>query len=164
MKKATKTPEPDTQSNVVPLRPAKVAKRESEEKWGKEVMDVGYCIVPSLLFRAQKRLGLSGMQLVTVLQLSEFWWKSKRLPFPKKETVATRMGISEKQLQRLTKQLEDAGYIKRLVRKNYRGQTSNAIDFSGLVKKLRELAPEFAQAKEAARKVEQRGGLRAQAG
>lgn len=124
-------------------------------------MDVGYCIVPAVLFRAQARLGLSGMQLVLILQLHEYWWKSDQLPFPKKETLAKRMGISEKQVQRLTKQLEVAGYIKRIVRKNYRGQTSNGIDFTGLVKKLKELAPEFMQAKHAARKVERRGGLKA---
>jgi DNA-binding MarR family transcriptional regulator len=161
VKRPTKIPDADTQSNVVPLRPASVAKRESEAKWGKNVMDAGYCIVPAVLFRAQARLGLSGMQLVLLLQLHEYWWKSEQLPFPKKETLVKRMGISEKQVQRLTKQLEDAGYIKRIVRKNYRGQTSNRIEFTGLVKKLKELAPEFTLARQAGRKVEQRGGLKA---
>jgi hypothetical protein len=40
------------------------------------------------------------------------------------------------------------------------GQTSNAYDLSGLVSKLQALAPEFAAAAEAKRKVERRGGLK----
>lgn len=166
MKAPPKESQTDPESNVIPMPPrtAKATKRESEAKWGKEVMDIGYCILPSLLLRAQARLGLSGQQLVLLMQLYEHWWKNDKLPYPKKETLATRMGISAKQVQRLTQQLEKAGYIQRKRRSTYRGQTSNAIDFSGLVKRLKELAPEFASVKAAARKVETRGaGLKAKA-
>lgn len=165
MKTPAKTPKAEAASNVIamPSRADKGAKRESEAKWGKEVMDVGYCIVPSVLLRAQARLGLSGQQLVLLLQLYEHWWKNDKLPYPKKDTLATRMGISAKQVQRLTQQLEKAGYIQRRRRSTYRGQTSNAIDFSGLVKRLKELAPEFATARSATRKVEARGGLKVKA-
>ena len=36
-------------AEVVPLRPA----RASDAKWGKSVMELGFCVVPSLLLRAQ---------------------------------------------------------------------------------------------------------------
>src|SRR5260221_13856977 len=42
-------------AEVIPLRPAK-AKKASERKWGKAVMDFGFCIIPSLLLRGQARL------------------------------------------------------------------------------------------------------------
>ena len=45
--------------NVVRLRPEKDTERASEKKWGKEVIALGFCIVPSLLLRAQNRLGLN---------------------------------------------------------------------------------------------------------
>lgn len=155
--KSASKPAPD---NVVPLRKSKAVKLQSEAKWGAEVMDQGHCIVPSLVFRAQRRLGLSGMQLAVLLQLASFWWENDKLPFPKKGTLAERLNVSEKQIQRIVKELEQAGLVARHTRKNHRGQQSNFYDLSGLVAKLKELAPEFARAKDASRKVEQRGGLR----
>jgi hypothetical protein len=44
------------------------------------------------------------------------------------------------------------------------GRTSNGYDLSGLVEKLNELAPEFAAAAAAKRKVERRVGLKAHDG
>lgn len=152
------TPVP-TLTNVVPLRPKKTQKLRSEDKWGKPVIDQGFCIIPALLFRAQRRLGLSATQLALILQLSEFWWYDGKLPWPKKETVADRMNISEKQVQRLVRDLEKRGYVTRVRRVTRHGQTSNAYDLSGLVAKLQALAPEFAEAQAAKRKVE-RPGLR----
>lgn len=147
-------------TNVVPLRPTKALKRRSEAKWGTSVMAQGYCIIPALLFRAQRRLGLSATQLALILQIAEFWWEDGRLPWPKKETVADRLNITEKQVQRLVRDLEIRGYLKRVTRMTSHGQSSNAYDFSGLVAKLQELAPEFAEAAAAKRKVERRGDLR----
>jgi hypothetical protein len=87
--------------NVVPPRPKKsAAMRASEKKWGKEVMNRGFTIVPSLLFRAQRRLGLNPTQLAVLLQLADFWWHEERMPFPSKDTLSQRLGLSPRQLQR----------------------------------------------------------------
>ena len=160
MSDSTSTTSPPVASNVVPLRPTKAQKRRSEAKWGTAVIAQGYCIIPALLFRAQRRLGLSATQLALILQIAEFWWDDGKLPWPKKETVAHRLNISEKQVQRLVRDLETRGYMARQRRVTRHGQTSNAYDLSGLVAKLQELAPEFAAAAEAKRKVERPGGLR----
>jgi predicted transcriptional regulator len=165
--------DPKTESaKVVPFPPsasappppvaksAREAKLRSEKKWGVEVMSVGFCILPSLLFRAQHRLGLKSTHLAVILQLAEFWWHDDKLPFPKKQTIAERMGLKEKQVQRLIAELQQRGYVERKVRKTPHGQTSNEYDLSGLVKKLQELAPEFIEAAAAKRKAERRGGLR----
>jgi hypothetical protein len=143
--------------NVINFRPPKAVKLRSEAKWGADVMAQGYCILPSLLFRAQSRLGLRTTHLALILQLAEFWWYDGNLPWPKKKTLADRLGLKEKQVQRLVRDLEQRGYIKRVTRMTSHGQTSNAYDLSGLVKKLRELAPEFAAAAKATRKVERPG-------
>lgn len=147
-------------SKVVPLRPTKAQKRRSEAKWGTAVIAQGFCIIPALLFRAQRRLGLSPTQLALILQIAEFWWDDGKLPWPKKETVADRLNLSEKQVQRLVRDLEQRGYLTRLKRVTSHGQTSNAYDFGGLVAKLQSLAPEFAEAAAAKRKVERPGGLK----
>lgn len=45
---------------IVPLRPAKAKQKQaSEKKWGQAVMKLGFSIVPSLLLRAQQRLGVT---------------------------------------------------------------------------------------------------------
>jgi hypothetical protein len=143
------------------VKSAREAKLRSEKKWGVDVMAVGFCILPSLLFRAQHRLGLKSTHLAVILQLADFWWYDDKLPFPKKQTIAERVGLKEKQVQRLIRDLQQRGYVKRIERKTPHGQTSNSYDLSGLVKKLRELAPEFLQAADAKRKAERRGGLKA---
>ena len=61
-------------AEVIPLRPVTASKRASEEKWGKPVMDLGFRIVPSLLLRAQARLGLNPTQLAVLLHLADYWW------------------------------------------------------------------------------------------
>lgn len=66
----------DNESNdqaTVSSSPAKAKSgRVADEKWGKEVMKAGFCIIPSLLLRCQQRLGLNPSQLAVLLQLADF--------------------------------------------------------------------------------------------
>ena len=75
-------------AGVIELRPLKAAKA-SERKWGRPAMVLGFCIIPSLLLRAQQRLGLNPTQLAVLLHLADYWWDADRRPFPKKETSET---------------------------------------------------------------------------
>ncbi len=152
----------NAKSNVVSLR--QKDERESEKKWGRAVMDLGYSMIPSLIFHAQARLGLNPTQLVLLLHLADYWWHREQMPFPSKSALAGRMGIKERQIQRYMTALENAGFIKRVERfTRHKGQQSNEYDMTGLVDKLRKLEPEFRQvkdqAKEQARSVAKPGGL-----
>jgi hypothetical protein len=122
---------------------------ESKRKWGADVIDAGFCILPSILFRAQARLELTSTQLVLLLHLAEYWWQKEHMPFPSKATLGERMSLSPRQVQRTLAELEEAGFIRRHSRfaSNY-GQKSNEYDLTGLVEKLKKLAPEFAPKKE----------------
>jgi hypothetical protein len=127
-------------------------RKASEKKFGKPVMDVGYCITPSLLMKAQARIGLNPVQFNVVMQLFDQWWSAERLPWPSKATLAERMNMSERQIQRQIAEMEGAGLIQRIGRTSPgKGKTSNEYDLSGLVKKLKELEPEFTKAKQEAR-------------
>ena len=86
--------------NVIQLRPRRETGRASEKKWGKEVIALGFCIVPSLLLRAQNRLGLNPTQLAVLLQLCDFWWERERKPYPSKAVLAERLSLSSRQVQR----------------------------------------------------------------
>ena len=86
-------------AEVVQLHPAK-AKKASERKWGKAVMDLGFCIIPSLLLRAQARLGLNPTQLAVLMHLADYWWEAERKPFPKMQTLGERLKLSPRQARR----------------------------------------------------------------
>lgn len=121
--------------------------------------------MPSLIFRAQNRLGLNPTQLAVLLQLADYWWEKDRCPFPSKQTLAERLGLSARQVQRHIADLETAGFVKRIPRKApHRGKLTNEYDLSGLVDKLRKLAPEFKkvneETKELRRQVKRRGGIK----
>lgn len=126
----------------------------SAEKWGAKVIALGFCILPSLLLRAQRRLGLSPTQLAVLIQLADFWWDAGRKPFPKKADLAQRLGLSERQVQRYIAELEEAGLVQRIERRAaHRGKISNEYDLQGLVKRLAEIEPDFREAAEEARAV-----------
>ena len=128
------------------------ARRGSHDKWGAKVMELGFCILPSLLFRAQRRLGLNPTQLAVLVQLADFWWDAERKPFPKKADLAFRLGLSDRQVQRYIAELETAGFVRRIERTAaHRGKISNEYDLGGLVQKLAALEPEFREVADEAR-------------
>lgn len=149
-----------TSGKVVALRTA--AARSADDKWSKAVMRQGFCIIPSILLRAQQRLGLNPTQLAVLLQLCDYWWDNRRKPYPSKESIGERLGLKGRQVQRYMADLEAAGLLKRIDRYGSNGgRMSNEYDLSGLVAKLQKIAPEFEQAKEVKRQASRRGGLKA---
>jgi DNA-binding HxlR family transcriptional regulator len=138
-----------TTDSVVALTPKADSRKASEKKYGKPVMDLGFCIVPSLLMQAQARLGINPVQFNVIMHLADIWWDAGHRPWPKKQLLAERMGMSERQIQRQIAELESAGLVQRIERtRPGRGKTSNEYDLSGLVKRLKELEPEFTQMKQ----------------
>lgn len=133
--------------------------KSAQDKWGSKTMDIGFCIIPSILLRAQQRLGLNPTQLVVLIQLLDYWWDKQNKPFPSKRELGSRLGLGPRQIQRYLADLEDGGFIQREER--YvpgKGRSSNKYDLSGLVSKLTELSPEFKQASEMKKLVEKKGG------
>ena len=140
------------------------ARRRADAKWGKNVMSRGFVIIPAILLRAQRRLGLSGTQLAILLQLIDWWWDAGKHPWTSKETLSQRVGLSERQLQRQIAAMEKAGLVQRIYKTTNRGKRPNSYDLSGLVKRLKELAPEFKVAASAIKEVEKPGGLKKASG
>lgn len=125
----------------------------AEKKWGRQVIKSGFCIVPSILLKAQARLELSPAQLAVLLHIADHWWDAAAKPFPGKAELAKRLSVTERQIQRIVADLEKAGLVRREERySTNQGRLSNFYHLDGLVKKLQELEPEFRQIKEQARK------------
>lgn len=138
-------------AKVIPLDSAN-AQRASERKWGKKVMNLGFCIVPSLLLRGQQRLGLNATQLAVLMHLADYWWDVDRTPFPTKKRLGERLSLKPRRIQHVIAELEKAGFVRRVKRSSHhRGQLSNGYDLSGLVAKLRALEPEFRKVEDTAR-------------
>lgn len=151
-------------ADIVSLNPGK-ATQASEKKWGKQVIKLGFSIIPSLLLRAQQRLGLNPTQLAVVLQLADYWWDQERKPYPSKQALSERLGLSSRQVQRYIAELETAGLVQRIERRApHKGKQSNFYDLSGLVERLKALEPEFREVqeeiREKKRQVARRGGLK----
>lgn len=144
-----------TAENVVQLHPQKPEQleKQSAAKWGKEAMAVrGFCILPSVLLQAQRRLGINPVQLNILLHLADHWWVAQRMPFPSKTTIAERMNMSARQIQRQIASLEAAGLVKRNERSGEKyGRGPNEYDLSGLVARLKEIAEEFREVDEKAK-------------
>lgn len=136
----------DPAPTIVPFQP-KIALKVSEKKWGHDVLRHGWCLLPSLLFRAQRKLNITPLQMAVLLQLLEHWWEAERAPYPSKETIAHRLDMSPRQVQRHIAALEEAGMVQRRERWAVnQGQLSNFYDFDGLVAALKRIEPEVAEA------------------
>ncbi|MEO5765340.1 MAG: helix-turn-helix domain-containing protein [Casimicrobiaceae bacterium] len=146
-------------AKVVPLFAGSDAK-ESEKKWSRPVMDLGYCILPSILLQAQGRLNISAQTMMVMLQLVEHWWRADGKVFPSKETIGDRVNLSPKQVQRHVKILEDRKLVKRIARYRHgQGRTTNQYDLTGLVDWLKAIEPEVRKAKKVASDAKKAGGL-----
>ncbi|WP_342710588.1 helix-turn-helix domain-containing protein [Bradyrhizobium sp. B124] len=141
----TEATAPTTSAPVIPF-PKKISGKRAEDKWSPQVLKLGYTALPNLLLRAQAKLKISPPQFNVLAQLCEHWWEADKYPFPAKDTIARRMGKSPRQVQRYITELEEAGLIKRVERFNgKKSQVNNGYLFTGLIKKLKELEPEFSK-------------------
>lgn len=81
-------------------------------KWG-GALSAGYQVLPDVIVRHQRALGLSATDLVVILNLNAAWWRRERPPFPRIGTIARRMDITERTVQRSLAKLEKLGLIQR---------------------------------------------------
>ena len=110
----TDTAEAQTDSNIIPLRGLGKSSRARgfEEKWGPMAGKVGFTMIPTTLLRGAARLQLDPPKFAIVLQLLEHWWERDRDPYPSKETIATRVKLSPRQVQRHIAVLEKEGLVQ----------------------------------------------------
>lgn len=148
-------------SNIVPFK-TDGASYESEKKFGKAVMSHGAYIVPALLFRAQARLGVNSTQMVVLLQLLDFWWSKGSSAHPSIKTIAERIDLTPKQVQRTVNALVEKKLITRINQHlPSGGKTSNLYKFDGLLKRLQAIEVDFDQARKAKKAAAKPGGLKA---
>lgn len=108
-------------------------------KWG-SALNAGFQIVPDALLKHQHRLGLGANDLVVLINITMSWWYPERLPYPRTTTIARRMGVGIRTVQRSLRRLEELDLIERVPRRPADASTTVAFDLSGLVRKLQRFA------------------------
>jgi DNA-binding transcriptional regulator YhcF (GntR family) len=118
------------------------------EKWGEPVAERGFAQIPNYLLLANQFLDprLSPVELLVLIQLTGTWWRKADLPFPSVATLATRCGVSGRQVQRAIAQLEKRELLKRVPRRSQGIIASNAYDLAPLVTILERIAKAFPNA------------------
>ena len=113
------------------------------EKWG-EAAKAGFLMVPDVLLKNQAALGLNPTEMVVVLNICMHWWYAERLPFPRTSTIARRMKMERRTIQRALRSLQDRGLILKVPPGASRDVQAPADwggwDLSGLVARLEGLA------------------------
>lgn len=82
------------------------------KKFG-EASLAGFQAVPDVLFKNQKKLGLSATDLTVLLNVLMHWWYVDKMPYPRATTIAGRMGVSGRTVQRSLSRLEALGFLLR---------------------------------------------------
>jgi DNA-binding transcriptional regulator YhcF (GntR family) len=116
-------------------------------KWGKRVAERGFSQVPNYLLQINMFVTdekkLPPVEMVILLQLVSSWWKKDEMPFLAMRTLADRTGISERQVQRAIKSLEEKGFFEKK-RKAIKGIiASNSYDLTPLVEILNTIDEHF---------------------
>ncbi len=104
-------------------------------KWGDAAPPGYFQVVPDILLMRQHDLGLSATDLVVLLNLTSHWWEKDRPPFPRPETIAKRMNLNVRSVQRSIRTLLKKGYVSRLDVTS-RGRERRALSLDGLVEEL----------------------------
>lgn len=119
------------------------------EKWGNAAI-AGWQAVPDVLLKNQNRLGLSATELLVLLNVLSFWWYVEELPFPRGTTIAKRMGVTPRTVQRAFQSLIDRGLLAKKRDIGRDDKEREVLDPSGLVEALEKLAiddPSFSHRK-----------------
>ena len=120
-----------------------------EHRWGKSLIDAGWVGFPSVFLQRQQALGLDPFDVNILLQLADHWWERDNLPFPSKKTLADRIGVKPRTIQRHVARMETAGFIKRIERRHRNGgNKTNRYSFDGLIKEAERFAQEALKERE----------------
>lgn len=116
-------------------------------KWGKKIAERGFTQIPNYLLNlnmfVDEEMKISASETIILIHLIANWWHKDDLPFPSMKTLSERSGISERQVQRALKALEEKEYLSRKKRRINKVISSNAYDLSPTVEILNLIANQF---------------------
>ena len=120
-------------------------KQTLESKWGKEALSMGWSAIPTSLFFLQGALNMTPTTFNVLLHLIIHWWKPYDWPHPSQESIAVRMGVSSRTVQRSLQELENYGLLTKIrtSKDNPKYKGRNIYDLTPIIKMIEEMAPEL---------------------
>jgi len=104
-----------------------------KEKWeGAVTAGSGFVAVPMALLRLQSKYELSPTDMMVLINLMAHWWEPKQVVYPRSTTIAARMGVDKRTVQRSLHKLQKL----RLVDREILPDGKRAINFAPLVARL----------------------------
>ena len=92
--------------------------------------------MPHILLRKQVELGLSPTDMLVLINITMHWWYREQLPFPRSATIAERMGVDARTVQRSIRKMQDLKLVERETETLEDGTTRSVLNLSPLVKRL----------------------------
>lgn len=105
------------------------------EKWG-DAAEAGFQTLPDILLKKQIELGLSATDMLVLINVTMHWWYRTKLPFPRSSTIAERMGIDARTVQRSLRKLVALGLIQRETETQEDGTSLTVLNLTPLVDRL----------------------------
>ncbi|WP_334007902.1 helix-turn-helix domain-containing protein [Burkholderia orbicola] len=115
----------------------------------------GFTVIPAIMLREQHTLRLNDGEMLVAMHMLLAWWEKDRLPYTKSATIAKRMGVTARTVQRHMKGLEEKGCLRKVVDPSDSEKTS--FDLAPLVARLQELGRKAHAARWKAQSVDQVG-------
>jgi DNA replication protein DnaD len=103
-----------------------------------EAAEAGFQTIPDALLKNQAKLGLSSTDMVALLNVAMD--SRHQRPFPRSTTIAGRMGVVVRTVQRALATLRRRGLLAKAREASPGGRRREVCDLSGLVERLAELA------------------------
>lgn len=137
---------PKTETYVQKIRSAPRSEKEIVTKWGNEILDRGFTLIPNVMIDNLEKIKLRDKHIIIIITLIRYG-QGKKHAYPGQETLAKKTGYNKKTIMRAVKELKNMGYLKvckRYLKPENRNprRTSNLYDFTGLLKKLEEVIRE----------------------
>ena len=130
-------------------KPAQAENKAIEQRWGKDLVAAGWTAIPNVLFDCSQELGLKHLDIVIILHLAGYWWHAGNDPYPTKQTLANKIGVTPRTIQRSIAELEEKGYITRHARTSkLGGNLANRYSFEGIIKAATPYAKSIVDARE----------------
>ncbi|MDK8186032.1 helix-turn-helix domain-containing protein [Sphingomonas zeae] len=105
---------PSTMGSLSDHETLEEAKITVKEKWQGAVNEgSGFVAVPMSLLRLQSKYQLNPTDMLVLINLLAHWWDPKKPVFPRSTTIAKRMGVDLRTVQRATHKMVKAGLIER---------------------------------------------------
>lgn len=96
-----------------PPLPYRIASGKVRARYG-ELADAGFQALPDVLLLYQSNVGVSSEELNVLLNLMAHWYEPDRMPYPSSISIARRMGVSRRTIQRVLANLVEKGFVEKL--------------------------------------------------